>query len=181
MRMLASTGSAPVYRTVPPSNTNPSTGVPSAASALETSIPAFRARAVDLARLAREEIEHVGVVDDADGREVAGVRQRRSLQRKSRARKIEQGREILRARHDVAVRAQVEDEDVVGECVERRDELAFALGDDAPVEVDEARRPAHNCARLLQPTPRAREELRARRATVRTRDAVICGLRIAVP
>src|SRR4051812_8399508 len=140
MRMPASTDSDPAYVTVAPSSVKPSTGEPSGASALHTSIPALRSRrSPDRHALARKEVEDVVVEvrpavvrleDDADGSDVAGVRQHAAAERQSRSRQIEQRPQILGSRHDIAVAAQVEQEDVAGEGVERRRDLAVSFGDD---------------------------------------------------
>src|SRR3954451_22531268 len=127
MRMPASTGSDPEYVTVVPSSVKPSTSEPSGASALHTSIPALRARrrAYENA-LAGQEVEHVVVEgrpalvrleDDADGNDITGVRQQAVRERQRGRRQIEERCEILRPRHDIAVAAHVEHEDVVRERV----------------------------------------------------------------
>src|SRR3982751_1638178 len=77
-RIPASTGSSPRDRTVRPSNSKPSTGEPSGASALETSIPPGVANVPGLTRLARKQIEDVLLADDADRRNLADVAEKRA-------------------------------------------------------------------------------------------------------
>ena len=67
-------------------------------------------------------------------------------------RRIEQQAQILGARHHVAIAAQVEQEDVVREGVERGGELALlGFGDDSAVEADEPSGAADGRARLADP------------------------------
>src|SRR5581483_6446140 len=148
--MPASTGCPPPYVTAAPSNVNPSTREPSGASASHSSIPALRPRrSAGLALLAGEQVEHVVVEerqavvrleDHAERRDGARVPQNAAVERERRLRQVEERREILGARHDVAVAFDVEQKDVVRERSERRRELAAPLGDDAAVEIDEPRR-----------------------------------------
>src|SRR5919198_880903 len=154
-RIPASTGWLPAYRTVRPSNSKPSTGEPSGASALDTSIPTLLAQRACFARLAGQQVEDVALGDHAEGRDLAGVPNRRSVHGQSRHRKIEQRLEVLRSRHDVTVPAvEVEQEDVVPERVERGGDLTGArLRDDPSVEIDEARRTRDRGARLAATAP----------------------------
>jgi hypothetical protein len=69
----------------------------------------------------------------------------------------------------------------VPEGIERRRNLVAAFRDDAPVEVDQPSGCAHERAYLVEAAPRTGRKLRARRAAVRGRDAVVRGLRVAVP
>src|SRR3954469_2854521 len=112
MRMPASTSSLPRYVTVVPSNSKPSTDEPSGASALYASIPPLRAhRRTGIALLAWQEVEHVvveqgpalvGLEDNADRRDAAGVPDNPVVQYEVRARQVEERREILCPRHDIA-------------------------------------------------------------------------------
>src|SRR3954447_19681129 len=190
-RIPASTSSLPRYVTVVPSNSKPSTGEPSGASALYASIPPRRAhRRTGIALLPRQEVEHVvveggpaivGLEDNADCRQRAGVPDDPVVQYQVRTRQVEERREIRCPRHDVAVAAHIEQKDVVRERVERRRELRVPLGDDPAVEIEQARRRAAARAHLPKPAPRAGRELRARYTAIRARNAVVDGLWLAVP
>src|SRR3954453_710816 len=132
-RMPASTAAAPSYVTVrSPSNVKPSTGVPSGASALHASIPTLGAVARDRALLARQQVDHV-VGDDADRSDNAHVPQNAAGELELGRRQVEERREVLGARHDVAIgAADIEQKEVVRERVERRAHLAVASATTRP-------------------------------------------------